>query len=93
VGSGCVVGAISVRVSVKASNAVARCFSSNLCRANSLLCWRDILSSFVGFVGDSCSGCGRRGDIIEHEMNFFGEKCLGQERRGSYEGWSVQKGW
>jgi hypothetical protein len=77
VGSGCVGSAVSVRVSVKASNVVVRCFSSSLCRANSFLCWRHMSSSFGGFVGDSCSGCGRRGDIIEDEMCFLGEKCLG----------------
>lgn len=76
-GSGCVGGAVSVRVSVKALNVVIRCFSSSLCRANSFLCWRYILSYFGGFVGDSCSGCGRRGDNVEDEMRFFGEECLG----------------
>ena len=76
-GSGCVGGAVSVRVSVKALNVVVPCFSSSLCRANSFLCWRDILSSFGGFVGGSCSGCGRRGDNIEDEMSVLGEECLG----------------
>jgi len=53
---------------------VVHCFSSSLCRANSFLCWRDILSCFGGFVGDSSSGCGRHGDNVEDEISFRGEE-------------------